>query len=97
MKKGLIVAVIALAMIGFTTSSFAKKYNKSLGVSYWTYEGQVAELIPAQSALIVKDNEDGQDVHIHVDKDTLSELKVGDVIEFDMQGTMCMVRKVTRK
>ncbi len=97
MKNKLIVAAAVLMLLGFTTSSFAGKYNKSGGVAYWTYEGEITELIPYQGALIVKDNDDGKAIHIHVDKETLSELKVGDVIKFNMQGTMCMVTNVIRK
>ncbi len=91
MKNKLIIAIAVLMLFGFTTSSFAGRQNKSGGVSYWEYEGKVVELIPYQGALIVEDNDDGKRIHIHVDKETLSELKVGDVIKFNMQGSMCMV------
>ncbi len=97
MKSKLIIAVAVLMLLGLTTSSFAGTHNKSGGVSYWTYEGEVTELIPYQGALTIKDNDDGRTIHIHVDKETLSELKVGDVIKFNMQGTMCMVTNVIRK
>ena len=98
MKKGLIVAVVALTVLGFTTSSFAGKYTKSGGVSYTVYEAaEVLEMLPHQGALIVKDLDDNKRVHIHVDKETQAELKVGDIISFKMQGSMCMIDRVTRK
>ena len=97
MKKILMMAIAVLAMIGLATPGFAGQYNKSGGVGYWTYEGEVIKLIPYQGALIVKDKEDGQEIHIHVDKETLSDLKVGDVISFKMQGSMCMVDRVTKR
>jgi hypothetical protein len=97
MKNKLIIAVAVLMLFGFTTSSFAGKSNKSMGVAYWTYEGEVIKLLPTQGALIVKDNDDGKEIHIHVDKDTQSELQVGDVVKFDMQGSNCVITNVTKK
>jgi hypothetical protein len=91
MKSRLIIAIAVLMLFGLTTSSFAGRPNKGGGVTFWEYEGKVLELIPYQGALIVEDVDDGKKIHIHVDKDTLSELKVGDVIKFNMQGSMCMV------
>lgn len=96
MKNKLIILVTLLTFLGLTTSVFAGKYNKSGGVSYWEYEGKVTELIPYQGALIVKDNDDGKEIHIHVDKDTLSGLKVGDVIRFQMQGSNCVLTNVRK-
>ena len=97
MKKRLIITIAVLTMLGFTTSSFAAKFNKSMGVSYSEIEGPVVKLIPDQGALIVKDNDDGKEIHIHVDDATLSALKVGDVIKFNMQGSNCIVTHVVRK
>ncbi len=97
MKKLLIMAVAALAIVAFAAPSFAGKQNKSAGVSYWTYEGEVIKLLPTQGALIVKDNDDGKEIHIHVDKEAQEQLKVGDQIKFNMQGSMCMIMDVIRK
>ena len=97
MKNKIIIAVAVLMLFGFTTSSFAGKFNKSGGVSYTTYEGKVTELLPTQGALIVEDNDDGKAIHIHVDKDTQSGLQVGDVVKFDMQGSNCIITNVTKK
>ena len=97
MKKGLMIVLVVLAMLGFTTSSFAAKFNKSMGISYSEIQGPVVELIPEQGALIVKDNDDGKEIHIHVDQATLSALKVGDVIKFSMQGSNCVVTNVVKK
>lgn len=97
MKRLLSIIMAVLLVFSFTTLSFAGKTYKSLGVSYTAYEGEVIKLLPHQGALIVKDNDDGKEIHIHVDKDTQAELKVGDVISFKMQGTMCMIDRVTRK
>ena len=96
MKKLLIMAFAALALVAFTTPSFAGKSNKSAGVSYWTYEGTVVKLLPTQGALIVKDNDDDKEIHIHVDKDTQAGLSVGDVIKFDMQGSNCIITNVSK-
>lgn len=92
MKNRLIIAIAIGMLLGFTALSFAGKPNKSGGVPYVEYEAEVVTLIPDQGALIVKDKDNGKEIHIHVDKDTLSQLKAGDVIKFDMQGDMCVVR-----
>lgn len=97
MKIKLIMAFAVLMLFGFATSSFAGKLNKSGGISFWEYEGEIVEKLPHQGALIVKDNDDGKNIHIHVDKETQEGLNVGDVISFKMQGSMCMIDRVTRK
>ena len=97
MKNRLMIILTALAMIGLTTSSFAGKINKVGGVSYTEIEGVVVKLIPDQGALMVKDNDDGKEIHIHVDKDTLSALAVGNEIKFKMQGSNCIVEDVIKK
>jgi cold shock CspA family protein len=96
MKKELIVAIAVLA-IGLATPVFAGKPNKSGGISYWEYEGEVARLIPDQGALLVKDKDDGKEVHIHVDQGTLAELKVGDQVKFKMQGQQCVITNLVKK
>ncbi|MCB9756999.1 MAG: hypothetical protein H6753_01090 [Candidatus Omnitrophica bacterium] len=97
MKNKIIIAVAILMLFGFATTSFAGKPYKSAGVSYWTYEGVVIKLLPDQGALIVKDNDDGKEIHIHVDQDTQSKLQVGDQIKFNMQGAMCVIMDVIKK
>lgn len=97
MRKLFVVAIAVLMVLGITTTNFAAKAYKSLGVSYSEITGAVVKLLPNQGALIVKDNDDGQEIHIHVDDSTLSSLKAGDVIRFNMQGSNCVITNVTRK
>ena len=97
MKKGLILAVAALAVTVFATNSFAARVYKSMGVIHTEIEGTVDKIIPHQGALIIKDKEDGEKTHIHIDESTLSALNVGDTIKVRMQGSNCMVERVTVK
>ncbi|MCB9719714.1 MAG: hypothetical protein H6756_02475 [Candidatus Omnitrophica bacterium] len=97
MRNGLILTIAALAVIAFATNSFAAKVYKSMGVIHTEIEGTVEKIIPHQGALIIKDKEDGEKTHVHIDKSTLAALEVGDTIKVRMQGSNCMVERVTVK
>lgn len=97
MKNKFIISTAVLMLLALPVSSFAGKLNKSMGISYTEIQGRVVELIPHQSALIVKDSDDGKEVHIHVDRNTLSTLAIGDTVKFSMQGTNCVITDLKKK
>jgi hypothetical protein len=97
MNNKLMVVITILAIFGLATPSFAAKLNKSMGVSYSTIEGPIVKLLPDQGALILKDSDDGKEVHLHIAESILSTLEVGQVIKVNMQGGNCVVTEVVGK
>ncbi|MCB9719715.1 MAG: hypothetical protein H6756_02480 [Candidatus Omnitrophica bacterium] len=97
MKKALYLAITVIAICGIASNSYAAKFHKNLGVVYQDIEGTVEKLIPGQGALIIKDKDDGEKTHIHIDKSTLSALELGDTIKVRMQGSNCIVQRVIVK
>ncbi len=97
MKNTIMMTIIALFIFGITSTSFAATVNKSLGVLYTTYEGTITDLMPNQNAVMLKDNDDGKIVHLHVDASTFAALKAGDTVRVIEQGGNCVLTDVKRK
>ena len=97
MKRILILAITVLAICGIASNSFAAKFYKNMGVVYQEIEGTVEKFIPEQGALIIKDKDDGEKTHIHIDKSTLAALELGDTIKVRLQGSNCIVQRVVVK
>ena len=64
MKKSLILLVVGLLMLNFSTLSFAERFNKSGGIVSRIIEGQIVSIDKAKNQFVVKDDDDGREVTI---------------------------------
>lgn len=64
MKKSLILLIMGLSILNFSTFSYAERYNKFGGTVTRIIEGQVFSIDKARNRFVVKDDDDGKEVTI---------------------------------
>lgn len=64
MKKLLILLVLGLSMLNFSTFSFAERINKSGGTVSRIIKGQVVSIDKVKNRFVIKDEDDGKEITI---------------------------------
>ena len=78
MKKFLVVAVALIALIGFTTTGFAKEAAKAKAE---VVKGEIVSIDTAKNEVVIKDEKTNTDKTIVVDPKEIATLKQGEQVK----------------
>ena len=88
MKNKIMIASVALLIVGVSTLSFAETFEKRMGVTYTMIAGQIQSVDEAKNFIIVKDASTGLEKTVYVYPMLTASLKTGDNVKVTLgQGS----------
>ena len=96
MKNYIMIPLIALFLLGISSSGFAASYGKSAGASYMVVEGTITSIDKAKNLFVIKDKDDGKAYGLSALASQTASLNQGDHVKVTVPLPGSLASKVTK-